>query len=134
MVSNFIHLLSILIVWLLIYTLVENKCSHGGRRLTIMHVILSRTVILTLKTKSLLSFYIGFEARVIPITLIIFFFGYQPEKLQSAIFLLLYTVVGRLPLLLFIIKDFNFFVKSSFLTVPMTLGFMVKTPLFLLHT
>jgi len=99
-----------------------------------MHVCLSVTVILSIKTKSLFLFYIGFEARVIPITLIIFFYGYQPEKLQSAMFLLIYTVVGRLPLLLYIIMDDISFVRSSFLAVPMTLGFMVKTPLFLLHT
>lgn len=100
----------------------------------LLNVILTVAVLLAIKTKSLITFYIFFEIRIVPITLIVFFYGYQPEKLQASLFLLLYTVVGSLPLLLFIIINKNVYITSAAITVPVTLGFMVKTPMFLLHT
>ena len=133
-VSSFIFLYTILSVWLLINTLVENKCSKSGSRLSLMNFFLTAIVLIAIKTKSKLLFYICFEARVIPITLIVLYYGYQPEKLQASIFLLIYTVVSSLPLLLYIIKDSQVFVRSALVTVPITLVFIVKTPLFLLHT
>ena len=68
-----------------------------------MMVLLAGRVLMAIKTKSLLLFYVFFEFRIVPITLILFLFGYQPEKLQASLFLLLYTVVGSIPLLLFIV-------------------------------
>jgi NADH:ubiquinone oxidoreductase subunit 4 (subunit M) len=121
---------------LLVYTLVINKCLNGN--IFLLNVLLSSVVILCIKTKSLLIFYIFFELRVIPITLIVFLFGYQPEKLQASLFLLIYTVVRRLPLLLFIVTHerhhFITIVRSVIISVPITMGFIVKTPMFLLHT
>ena len=133
---NFIYLIVLLSVWLLVYTLVINKCLNGN--IFLLNVLLSSVVILCIKTKSLLIFYIFFELRVIPITLIVFLFGYQPEKLQASLFLLIYTVVRRLPLLLFIVTHerhhFITIVRSVIISVPITMGFIVKTPMFLLHT
>ena len=134
--GNFIYLITLLSVWLLVYTLVVNKCFKGG--IASLNVLLSIAVLLAIKTKSLLIFYIFFELRVVPITLIVFLFGYQPEKLQASLFLLIYTVVRSLPLLLFIVicGDYSsiFIISSAVLSVPITLGFIVKTPMFLLHT
>lgn len=113
-----------------------NKCFKGS--IAWLNVLLSIAVLLAIKTKSLLIFYIFFELRVVPITLIVFLFGYQPEKLQASLFLLIYTVVRSLPLLLFIVicGDYSsiFIISSAVLSVPITLGFIVKTPMFLLHT
>ena len=129
---HFIYLLTLLTLWLLSYTLVPPMFSSG--RMALLMVVLTARVFLAIKTKSLLLFYIFFELRVIPITLIVFLFGYQPEKLQAAVALLLYTVVSSLPLLLFIIYCDITFIISSVLALPMTIGFMVKTPMYLFHT
>jgi len=129
--NNFIYLITLLSLWLLTYILVINKSvGHFKRSL---FVILTATVLLTLKTKSLMIFFVFFELRVIPITLIIFLFGYQPEKLQAAIALLLYTVVSSLPLLLFVLYCELSFI-SAVLSLPITLRFIVKTPMYILHT
>lgn len=127
---NFIFLLTLLTLWLLKYTIVVNKCKGV---LELLNVALAVVVYITFKTKSLLLFYIFFEMSILPITMILFLYGYQPEKLQASLFLLIYTVVGRLPLLLFIVKCHNCFISSVVITVPITLGFLVKTPMFLLH-
>lgn len=93
------------------------------------------TVVLSIKTKSLILFYLFFELRVLPITLIVFFYGYQPEKLRASLFLLLYTVTGSLPLLWMIVSDHvpMGIVCGSLLAFPITLCFMIKTPMYLLH-
>lgn len=130
--ENFVYLLTLLTLWLLINTVYVNKCFIGI--LCLLNVILTTCVCMTFKTKSLLIFYIFFELRIVPITLIVFLYGYQPEKLQSSIALLLYTVVRRLPLLLFIIFNELTILKSAVKTIPVTLRFMVKTPMYLLHT
>lgn len=133
--NSFIYLLIVLRVWLFLFTLVENKCKTAGRRMAVLFSMLSYAVALALKTKSWLLFYVFFEFRIIPITLIIFIYGYQPEKLHASIFFILYTVAGRLPLLLFIIyNNTSFNLTTSLISLPITLGFIVKTPLFLLHS
>jgi len=128
--NNFIFLISILVLWLWIHIL----SIDYNFRLYYLFFILNVIVLLAIKTKGLLNFYIIFEASVIPITLIVFKFGYQPEKLQASLYLLLYTVSRSLPLLLFIIYAQDIRVNSSILSLAMTLGFMVKTPMYLLHT
>ena len=99
--------------------------------------------------KSLIIFYIFFEASLIPTLLLILTWGYQPERLQASIYLIIYTVTASLPLLLSIIiilktaghLDLSLFFWSF--PVSNTLGaiwwlitlaaFLVKTPLFLTH-
>ena len=129
---NFVYLLTLLTLWLLSSTVYINKCLIGMIR--ILNIILTARVCMSIKTKSLLIFYIYFEFRVIPITLIVFLYGYQPEKLQASLALFLYTVVSRLPLLFFIIFNDLTYIKSAIFTIPITLCFMVKTPMYLLHT
>jgi len=47
-----------------------------------------------------LSFYILFELSLLPTLFIVLLYGYQPEKLRAGQYLLLYTVLASLPLLL----------------------------------
>ena len=96
--------------------------------------IVSAFVILSIKTKSVFLFYIFFEVRAIPMALIIFIYGYQPEKLQAALFFLIYTVSSGLPLLLFLVTNSKYFISNSLIRIAITLRFIVKTPIYLLHT
>ena len=89
-------------------------------------------------TSKTISFYIFFEIALIPTVLLVLFYGYQPEKLQSSMYLLVYTVTASLPLLvLFLIRPifFSSFVltSSSWFTICISLAFIVKTPLYLVH-
>jgi len=85
-------------------------------------------ITLAFKTKSLILFYIFFEFRIVPITLIIYFYGYQPEKIQASIYILIYTVVRSLPLLVALVVDLPISV-----CFPYTLAFVVKTPMYMVH-
>lgn len=96
---------------------------------------------------SILIFYIIFEASLIPTTILIITWGYQPERIQARIYLIIYTITASLPLLIIIL---NIYIKSKHLniTIPeqitqinnshiiwiiMILGFLVKLPLFSVH-
>lgn len=130
--SNFTLLLFLLTLWLLTFTLIINRCEKG----TLIHlnIFLICRVLLVFKTKNLLLFFIYFELSVLPITLIVFLYGYQPEKLQAAFSLLLYTVVGSLPLFLFIITSESTMIQSAIIAFSFTFRFIVKTPMYIVHT
>nr|YP_010174600.1 NADH dehydrogenase subunit 4 [Octopus fitchi]QBR54757.1 NADH dehydrogenase subunit 4 [Octopus fitchi] len=49
---------------------------------------------------NLLMFYLFFEMSLIPTLLLILGWGYQPERLQAGMYMMLYTVTASLPLLL----------------------------------
>jgi len=89
-------------------------------------------------TSSLLFFYLSFEATLIPVFFIIYLFGYQPEKLSACFWLLTYTLIGSLPLLFNISTSLCVSISGLTSTCPVTvlflsLAFLVKRPLFLLH-
>jgi len=120
---QFRSLFLILSLWLMSYIIYYRKRS--------LYLLLNAFVLLSIKTKRLWLFYIFFEASVIPIVMIIYLYGYQPEKLNASLFLFLYTVVSSLPLLLYIITiELGF---TSYLALPMTLCFIVKSPIYILH-
>ena len=134
-ISNFIYLLCLLNFWLLVHTLIVNKRRSF---MTLLFSVLSAAVFLSIKTKSLIGFYIFYEISVIPVIIIILLYGYQPEKLMASLFLVIYTVVRSLPLFLFIIycdlSSYLHTMTGGILSIPMTLSFIVKTPIFLLHS
>nr|YP_003433783.1 NADH dehydrogenase subunit 4 [Decipisagitta decipiens]BAI68174.1 NADH dehydrogenase subunit 4 [Decipisagitta decipiens] len=100
--------------------------------------VLFLSVIFFFLSDKWMIFYVLFEFSLVPIFLIILFFGYQPEKLMAGQYLLLYTIITSLPLLLYIIKLPVFiytlsYGNSAVLFLVMTAAFMVKTPMYLVH-
>nr|QOL00655.1 NADH dehydrogenase subunit 4 [Leuconemacris litangensis] len=94
---------------------------------------------------SLLSFYIFFESSLIPTLLLILGWGYQPERLQAGFYLIFYTLVASLPLLLVLFKIYNVFNTLYFpllidfgsyylmFYVFIFLAFLIKMPMYLVH-
>lgn len=95
---------------------------------------------------NLFNFYLCFERSLIPIFIIIIGWGFQIERLQAGLYILLYTLIGSLPLLIIIfylyrenyslifynIKIYNF--NYNFLIyIRIIIGFLIKLPIFLLH-
>nr|URX53327.1 NADH dehydrogenase subunit 4 [Calcaritermes nearcticus] len=99
----------------------------------------------TFASVSLFSFYLFFESSLIPTVFLILGWGYQPERLQAGIYLLFYTLLASLPMLvgifyfynfsgsvcLFLLTSLNSF--SSFFYFCMIFAFLVKMPMFLVH-
>nr|AYN73203.1 NADH dehydrogenase subunit 4 [Pollostacris sp. OR322] len=94
---------------------------------------------------SLLSFYIFFEASLVPTLLLILGWGYQPERLQAGVYLIFYTLIASLPLLIVLFKVYDYVNTLYFpllfdfgsyyfmFYVFMILAFLVKMPMFLVH-
>lgn len=123
--------------------------SPNAKKFLLYNIILTIILILAFTSHHIISFYIFFEASLIPTLLLILGWGYQPERLQAGTYLIIYTVTASLPLLFSLILLFsNIGHLSSILPLwnaqyrfniaqlwwPLTiLAFLVKTPLFLVH-
>lgn len=108
-------------------------------------VLLLLFLVLTFRRLSLLGFYLFFEIRLIPTLFMILGWGYQPERLQAGVYLLFYTLLASLPLLvgifflnsrvflldIFVLKGFLFF--NDLLYYRIIMAFLVKMPMFLVH-
>lgn len=94
---------------------------------------------------NLFIFYIWFEASLIPTIIIILLWGYQPERLQARIYIIIYTVAASLPILIILLIIYNNsispYITNNFLSIniptiltPLIIsGFLVKLPIFLFH-
>lgn len=130
----------------LVVTARQNIFINKNEQRFISNIIILTTILISaFLASNLFSFYIIFEASLIPTLFIIIKWGYQPERLQAGLFLILYTITARLPLLMAIATQFNnkvnniFFSIHSFPSYSITLwliiniAFIVKLPLFLFH-
>jgi NADH-ubiquinone oxidoreductase chain 4 len=102
---------------------------------------------LTFRSTNLLFFYIYFEASLIPTLFLILGWGYQPERVQAGTYLLFYTLLASLPLLIGIFVFYDYFGSlflpflqgwgyrncSLLLYLVIILAFLVKIPIFLVH-
>nr|YP_010415427.1 NADH dehydrogenase subunit 4 [Paralvinella palmiformis]UJI65670.1 NADH dehydrogenase subunit 4 [Paralvinella palmiformis] len=100
-------------------------------------------------TTHLMTFYIMFEASLIPTMFLILIWGAQPERLQASLYLMLYTVTASLPLLASLIaifyKNASMTLTSMIWVEPTSslllnmwwlisiIAFLVKMPVYSLH-
>jgi NADH-quinone oxidoreductase subunit M len=99
------------------------------------------TLLFSFRAVAFLVFYILFELRLIPILMILLFYGSQPERLSASLYLLMYTLFFSLPfivLALLILSSQNLLVRSSIISrnllfVIIIIPFLVKIPVFGAH-
>nr|AWN56294.1 NADH dehydrogenase subunit 4 [Mahanarva spectabilis] len=107
-------------------------------------VLLIIFLFLSFSVNNYFLFYFFFESSLIPTLFLIFGWGYQPERLVSGYYLLFYTVLASLPLLIsiFYFYDLNgscmyllvfFFIDSFYVYLGFIMAFLVKLPMFLFH-
>nr|AVN67640.1 NADH dehydrogenase subunit 4 [Parcoblatta divisa] len=99
----------------------------------------------TFSSMNLFSFYLFFESSLIPTLFLILGWGYQPERLQAGIYLLFYTLLASLPMLVCIMYIYDYWGLVDFSLVGimmncnimmylgMILAFLVKMPMFMVH-
>nr|YP_010936452.1 NADH dehydrogenase subunit 4 [Mancinella echinata]WKW54905.1 NADH dehydrogenase subunit 4 [Mancinella echinata] len=85
-------------------------------------LLLNLILVITFLVSSSLLFYFMFEASLIPTLLLILGWGYQPERLQAGMYMMIYTVAASLPLLLVIL-----WTNQELLTSKMLLSSMLRT-------
>lgn len=132
-------LLSYLVVILCILT---NSKFRYIKKYLLCNRILLIFLISSFFRKNLLIFFILFESSLIPLFFLILGWGYQPERLQSSIYFLFYTLFGSLPLLTTIIL-FNKLSVNNWtdrlywldivVYLRLIVAFLVKMPMFMVH-
>lgn len=103
-----------------------------------LSVLLTVVCLCFFSTCKTLNFYLFFEFSIPPTLFIITLYGYQPEKLSASSYLVLYTVLSSLPMLLVLLTLpaylFCILPSHSLTTiVALSFGFIVKTPIYLVH-
>nr|YP_010985480.1 NADH dehydrogenase subunit 4 [Unedogemmula leucotropis]WOK81724.1 NADH dehydrogenase subunit 4 [Unedogemmula leucotropis] len=117
-------------------------------------LMLNLILVTTFLCSSSLLFYFLFEASLIPTLMLILGWGYQPERLQAGMYMMIYTVAASLPLLLTVLwatqKLFSsemLMINSlrlhlygpnnmwswNFLNLLLFTAFLVKLPMFSVH-
>jgi len=139
-------ILSLIISIFMLWALASNKTSLFTGVITLI-LRLTAILIWIFQINSLIAFYLRFELSLIPITLMILGWGYQPERLKAAYALFLYTAIASLPLLailasstaasLFCFSSFacsrNNVSSSLLLSVALTISILVKFPIYRIH-
>nr|ALO77029.1 NADH deshydrogenase subunit 4 [Sphindus dubius] len=103
------------------------------------------TLILIFSSLNLFMFYLFFEISLIPMFILILGWGYQSERIEAGVYLLFYTLVVSLPMMIGIFYIYNninsleFFMFNNFsslnlyLYISMILSFLVKMPMYIVH-
>uniref|UniRef100_A0AAU7YTM4 NADH-ubiquinone oxidoreductase chain 4 n=1 Tax=Cheilosia bombiformis TaxID=3103807 RepID=A0AAU7YTM4_9MUSC len=108
-------------------------------------LLLLLLLLLTFSSMNLFLFYLFFEGSLIPTLFLILGWGYQPERLQAGMYLLFYTLLVSLPMLISIfylynnMNTMNFYMLNNYnfnyliMYLSLILAFLVKMPMFLVH-
>nr|YP_010691311.1 NADH dehydrogenase subunit 4 [Drosophila neocordata]WBU93961.1 NADH dehydrogenase subunit 4 [Drosophila neocordata] len=122
-----------------------NKYNNYKNLFLLNVILLLLLLILTFSSMNLFMFYLFFESSLIPTLFLILGWGYQPERLQAGIYLLFYTLLVSLPMLIgiFYLMNYmgtmNFYLMNNYmfnfdlLYFCMLCAFLVKMPMFLVH-
>lgn len=148
-----------LTLWISLIIIMASQSSVKGSNnnfLIFSNLVLLLNLILLIAFYSLrvILFYFFFEASLIPTLLLILGWGYQPERLQAGIYIIIYTVAASLPLLILILwasqelsSSFILIISSlrkelsildltwrfNMFTILIFAAFLVKLPIFTVH-
>lgn len=141
--SYFLIILRIWIVGLIIITLVEVSLIK-----LMIFIILLLVFILFFKSLRLIIFYFYFEIRLIPTFILIIYWGINPERLRAGFYLIIYTLLISLPLIIYLFwwfQELNTFniILIRYILINFNLifldyiiifrAFFIKLPIYLFH-
>lgn len=107
--------------------------------------LLTITCLVFFKVGDFFYIYLFFEGVLIPIIFIILGWGRQPERFEAGLYILIYTVLGSIPLLMCLFWLWGANIRRCFLlrrqinfngdlvVVLISLAFCIKIPLFSVH-
>nr|UPL65489.1 NADH dehydrogenase subunit 4 [Phaenacantha marcida] len=140
MVSYWMLLLTFWITFLMVLASVNVSSKPLFMLLVYLLIIF---LFLSFSTSNLFLFYLFFESSMIPTLLLIFGWGYQPERFSAGFYFIFYTLFASLPLLItiFYIYKINgtlfFFLISLnsnlFIYLSLIMAFLIKMPMFFVH-
>nr|UPL65967.1 NADH dehydrogenase subunit 4 [Hyalopeplus sp.] len=122
----------------LIYKNNNNTCEF-----IFVNLFLLLMLFLSFSVYNIFMYYFFFECSLVPILILIFGWGYQPERLMAGYYMLFYTMFFSMPMLLGIFyinfscfSMFYFLINVDFniyLYFSMIMAFLAKMPMLFLH-
>nr|YP_011021627.1 NADH dehydrogenase subunit 4 [Paraschizogynium plumachela]WQM21758.1 NADH dehydrogenase subunit 4 [Paraschizogynium plumachela] len=145
--DNLSYLMVLLMLWLSFMMMMSmiNVLGVYTYMFKLWSIMMMLFLLCCFSVMNLLSFYVFFESVLLPIVLIIFGWGNQGERVSAGIYMLMYTLVGSLPLLVMILLlgyngslsylflKWEMFNLSGFLSLFLLLAFLVKMPMYGFH-
>nr|AAG52650.1 NADH dehydrogenase subunit 4 [Heterodoxus macropus] len=151
---DFISINMVVLTFLLILiSLMLNDYLVKSNLMKNLIVIMLIVLLLLFMTCDWLLFFTMFEFSLVPISLMIIYFGYQPERIEAFYYIFFYTIFVSLPLLIMMLYfkaskipfaehfdyfiSFNFFFLNNWSTISFLVMFFamcVKIPMFLFHS
>jgi NADH-ubiquinone oxidoreductase chain 4 len=145
--SYWLILLRIWLSLLIVNSRYYIKFNKNKTRIFILLILSINTLLIfSFGVSNFLIFYIIFEATLIPIFLLIFGWGYQPERVTASLYLLFYTLFASLPLLIVLLHLEKTFFRLEVIILPLltqstskliyfglVLAFLVKIPVYFGH-
>lgn len=134
-ISFWVTSLTLWVILIIIFINVKNKIIYLKSIIIILF-----TLTITFYRWNFIIFYITFELSIIIILLVIMIWGYQPERIEAAIYIITLTVIISLPFFITLSINLN---NLNFSTTMLTanlwdylgiiLIFAIKIPIFFLH-
>nr|UPL65476.1 NADH dehydrogenase subunit 4 [Cryptorhamphus sp.] len=143
MVSYWMILLTFWILFLMIIASWKINVSYNKCEFLFVVLALGVFLLLSFSCSNLFMFYLWFESSMIPTLILIFSWGYQPERLLAGMYLIFYTLFASFPMLVCIFYMFNysgtlfyFLIEveyNFYMYISLVLAFLVSMPMFFVH-
>nr|AEP27722.1 NADH dehydrogenase subunit 4 [Otiorhynchus rugosostriatus] len=120
------------------------KLKNYNDLFLLMILVLLFSLIMAFSSMNLFIFYLFFEISLIPTLILIMGWGYQPERISAGVYLLFYTLLMSLPMMISLFYLYNKFnslefyflnysIYSLILYYCTNMVFLVKIPMFFIH-
>nr|YP_010480569.1 NADH dehydrogenase subunit 4 [Nasonia vitripennis]UVN15294.1 NADH dehydrogenase subunit 4 [Nasonia vitripennis] len=143
------YMLSLLSLWIIMLMFMVSLNFKNIKMFSFILLLLLLSLMLSFMSINYFMFYLYFEISLFPTFLLIMGWGYQPERINASMFMLLYTMFASLPLMIILFYLLSYFNSLNYLIILnnmmkftylkllmylyMIFAFLIKLPLFMLH-
>lgn len=109
------------------------------KRFIFLFILLNFFIFVFFVSRGAICFYLFFEASLLPTLCLILWWGYQPERVEAGLYIMIYTIVASLPFLILLLHVgiLDIWTKETPLWAGLRLvvfrAFLVKIPIFHTH-
>nr|YP_009945156.1 NADH dehydrogenase subunit 4 [Habropoda radoszkowskii]QOE17514.1 NADH dehydrogenase subunit 4 [Habropoda radoszkowskii] len=138
--------LIIMTMWIFSFILMSLIQENNLLLYIMVNLVMMMVLLFNFMSMNLFSFYFMFETNLLMIFIMVLYWGYSPLRLTAAYYLMFYTLIFSLPLLVIVMYIYNLKGNTSFvfletnnmdmpiyMKIYLIMSFMVKIPMYTLH-
>nr|ACH81771.1 NADH dehydrogenase subunit 4 [Nasonia longicornis]UVN15307.1 NADH dehydrogenase subunit 4 [Nasonia longicornis] len=143
------YMLTMLSLWVIMLMFMVSLNFNNNKMFSLILLMLLLSLMFSFMSINYFMFYLYFEISLFPTFLLIMGWGYQPERINASMYMMLYTMFASLPLMIIMFYLLNYYNSLNYLIILnnimefnylkffmylyMILAFLVKLPMFMLH-